>query len=131
MDMKGMTLLLIEKYLKSLRDLRLSHNPPPPCSDKRAVTPHEDAEIKLVLIFHDESIFHANEGQFWVWGMPDQPIIQPKLKGSGIMVSDYIEQTWWLSKLTAEELCMARKNDPEFPESACALLEYGGEKDGY
>ena len=47
------------------------------------------------------------------------------------MVSNYIEQHGGFLKLTAEELCMARKNDHEFPESARALLEYGGEKDGY
>ena len=45
---------------------------------------------KLVLIYHDESIFNTNEGQVWMWAGEDVPIIQPKTKGSGIMVSDFV-----------------------------------------
>ena len=64
---------------------------PPPPSDERAATPPPDAE-KLVLLYHDKSIFNMNEGQTWMWAMEDAPILQPKTKSSGIMVSDFVDQ---------------------------------------
>lgn len=69
-------------YLKKLDDIRSVHLPPPPCSNERAATPPVDAETKkrLITIYHDESIFHINEGQTWIWGTGDHPYIQPKSK---------------------------------------------------
>ena len=97
------------KYLKELSDLRSSHLPPPPCSDERAKTSPPDAETrkKLILIYHDESIFNVNDGQTWVWGNEDQPFIKPKTKGSGIMVSDFIDQYNGFLRLTDEEHAQA------------------------
>ena len=56
--------------LKTLHDLRSSHQPLPPCSDDPPrIRLEEDEEKKeLVLIFHDESIFNTNEGQTWMRG---------------------------------------------------------------
>lgn len=67
--------------------------------------PPADAETrkKLVIIYHDESIFHINEGQTWIWGTGDQPFIKPKTKGSGIMVSDFVEQHGGFLQLTEDE----------------------------
>ena len=81
-----------EEFLKMIADLKSSHKPPPPCSDEMAPIPSPDAEFQkqLVLIYHDESIFNTNEGQTWLWAMEGTPIIQPKTKGSGIMVSDLL-----------------------------------------
>ena len=45
-----------------------------------------------MMIFHDESIFNMNESQEWIWGTADQPFIQRKTKGAGIMVSDFFTQ---------------------------------------
>ena len=44
------------------------------------------------MIYHDESIFNANEAQTWMWRTLDKPAILPKTRGSGIMVSDFIEE---------------------------------------
>ena len=44
------------------------------------------------MIYHDESIFNTNEGQTWMWGEEERPAILPKTKGSGIMVSDFVEE---------------------------------------
>ena len=33
-----------------------------------------------------------NYGQNWMWGEEDRPAILPKTKGSGIMVSDFVEE---------------------------------------
>jgi len=82
-----------EEFLKKLKELKESHLPPPPCSDERAATPPPDAETrKLVLLYHNESIFNTNEGQTLMWATEDAPILQPKAKGSGIMVSDFVDQ---------------------------------------
>jgi hypothetical protein len=53
---------------------------------------------KLVLIFHDKSIFSTNEGH--------GP--QPKTKGAGIMVSDYIEEHDGSLKLSSNEAALAK-----------------------
>ena len=42
--------------------------------------------------FHDESIFTANEDQRLQWGSTDMHVIHPKGKGSGIMVSNFIDE---------------------------------------
>ena len=83
------------EFLKLIMDLKKSHKPPPPCSDDMAAVPGPDAESQkqLTLIYHDESIFNTNEGQSWMWATEDTPVIQPKTKGSGIMVSDLSNPT--------------------------------------
>ena len=71
--------------MKTLCD---THLPPPSTSDERAVIPPPNAEFlkQLMLIYHNESIFSTNGA------IGEEPIIQPKTKGAGIMVSDFIEQ---------------------------------------
>lgn len=43
-----------------------------------------------IFVFHDESIFSANEAQKTTWGSSDMNVILPKSKGSSTMVSDFI-----------------------------------------
>ena len=116
-----------------LRQLKDSHRPPPPCSDERAATPPLNAESmkKLVLIYHDESIFNTSEGQLWMWAAEDMAVLRPKTKGSGIMVSDFIDQHLGYLRLTEAEQSLATAADPSFPLEARALLEYGAEREGY
>ena len=102
-----------------MKGLGEAHLPPPPPSDERVATPPPDAEHRkrLVLIYHDESIFNTNEGQKWAWATGEEPIIQPKTKGAGIMVSDFIEQHDGCLRLDKEEAGV--------PKTARVLLEYG------
>ena len=86
---------------------------------------------RLVIIYHDESIFHINEGQTWIWGTGDHPYIQPKSKGAGIMISDFIDQYNGFLWLTDREHHLASASDPNFPKTARAIMEYGASKDGY
>ena len=81
------------KFLDEMKSLWETHLPPPPPSDERAATPPPNAATlkRLVLIYHNESIFNTNEGQMWGWATGEKPIIQSKTKGAGIMVSDFIE----------------------------------------
>ena len=83
----------------------------------KAATPIPDAESRktLVLMFHDESIFNTNEGQTWMWAAEGQPIIQSKTRGSGIMVSDFIDEHSGYLKLSDDEHSLAKASDPEFP----------------
>lgn len=87
-------LMIVDEFLKELKDLQETHLPPSPCSDERAATPPPDAESRktLVLTYHDKSIVNMYEGQTQMWATEDTPILQPKTKGSGIMVNDFIEQ---------------------------------------
>ena len=120
-------------FLQQLKQLKDAHRPPPPCSDERAATPPATAETmkKLVLIYHDESIFNSSEGQSWMWAAEDMVVLRPKTKGSGIMVSDFIDQYSGFLRLTEEEQALSRASDPHFPAEARALLEYGAEREGY
>jgi hypothetical protein len=73
-----------KEYLKSMHELCLAHNPSPPCSDERAVTPPDDAEFKKKLVLIFQHFMKASIGL---------GVLQINLsKGAGIMVSDYIEQ---------------------------------------
>ena len=72
-----------------------THRLPLTRNDESAVTPSPDAESmkRLVLIYHDESIFNSNEGQLWMWTVEDMAVLRPKSKGSGIMASDFIDHS--------------------------------------
>ena len=61
----------------------------------------------------------------------DDPVIQPKTKGAGIMVSDYVEEHDGFLRLSGTEAALAKASDPTFPMTAQTLLEYGGNKEGY
>ena len=52
-------------YLRKLDILSSTHLPPPSCEDGLTAvhTGIPSATKGLVLVFHDESSFHANEGQ--------------------------------------------------------------------
>ena len=119
--------------LKTLHNLRSAHKPPPQCSDEPPhVRQEEDEEKKeLVVIYHDESIFNTNEGQKWMWGEEERPAILPKTKGSGIMVSDFVEEHGGYLRLTDEEFKRGRKKNCHLVQEAREMLEYGADKEGY
>ena len=65
------------------------------------------------------------------WGRPENQIIRPKSRGSGIMVSDFITEKDGYLCLTEEEYTVAKQNDPNIRMGARVLLEYGEARDGY
>ena len=105
--------------LKTLANLRESHRPPPQCSDEppRIRREEDDGKKELVVLYHDESIFNTNEGQTWMWGEEDRPAILPKTKGSGIMVSDFVEEHGGYLQLTDAELVLAKERFPDIRPS--------------
>ena len=56
-----------------------------------------------VFIFHDELTFNANENQGKFWGDSSSNFIKTKSRGSGINVTDSIEEHGGFLKLTMEE----------------------------
>ena len=63
-----------------------------------------------------------------MWGTDNNPAILPKTKGSGIMVSDFVEEHGGYLRLSEDELDAAAEIDPEFPFEARQLLQYGAER---
>ena len=64
-----------------------------------------------------------------MWGSADKPAILPKIKGSSIMVSDFIEEHNGYLRISTGELEDARRNDEDFPGRE--LFEYGAAREGY
>lgn len=54
-------------------------------------SPPPEAAEKTLVLFHDESTFQANDDQPTLWAEKGTTVIRPKSKGSGIMVSDFVD----------------------------------------
>lgn len=116
-------------YLRKHEILASTHAPPPPCSDEPPAEP--STQKKLVLIFHDESTFHSNDDQGWMWGEKDKIIIKPKGQGRGIMVSDFIEEHYGFLRLSEHEFMQGKVKYPDLQQEARVLLKYGADHEGY
>ena len=57
--------------------------------------------------------------------------MRPKSKGSGIMISDFIDERNGYLELTQEEYEEAKKKNPSIKKYARQQLEYGEAKEGY
>ena len=94
--------------------------------------PPADVVETTVVIFHDESIFNANEDQQTQWGTPDTIMIKPKGKGLGIMVFDFIDEHNGYLALNDDEYQKALEvYGSAIKKEARVLLEYGEGKEGY
>ena len=67
-------------YLRKLEVLETTHAPLPRCIDDPVSVRQEEDEGKkqFVLIFHDESTFHSNDGQGWLWAEVGKQTYSPK-----------------------------------------------------
>ena len=63
-------------YLRKLEALESTHAPHPPTSDEPAPEPSD--RRKLV---HDESTYHYNDDQGWMWAEKGKQPIKPKSQG--------------------------------------------------
>ena len=95
------------------------------------VCPTQAVLDKTVVFFHDESTFQANEDQPTFWGTKGTTVMKPKSKGSGIMVSDFVDEINGYLCLTQEEYRRAREVDKTTQMEARSLLEYGEAREGY
>ena len=113
-------------YLWKLDILESTHAPPPTCSDDPIrVRQEDDSKKTLVLIYHDESTFHSNDGQGWLWGEAGKQPIRPKGQGCGIMVSDFIEEHNGYLHFTNQEYEQFRTNHSKLWKDTRLLLKYG------
>ena len=121
------------KYLSTMAALRESHRPSPPCSDEPPQVRDESDEGKkeLVVLYHDESIYNSNEGQTWMWGEEERPALLPKTKGSGLMISDFVDEHDGFLSLSRQQHQMAKAVNPNMPQQARVVFEYGSERGGY
>ena len=117
-------------YLKTMDELRKAHQPPPH-EERRVRIESDEDKKKLVVLFHDESIYNTNEGQPWMWGEDDHPALLPKTKGSGIMVSDFVEEHDGYLAFSPEEHPSGETKYSSIPQSTRVLFEYGADEEGY
>ena len=86
---------------------------------------------KLVTIFHDECSFQSNDDQSYMWALEDQSCIRPKNRGTGLMVSDVIDEYNGCLRLTDEEFTLHKRTHTNIRQAARTLLRYGENRDGY
>lgn len=118
-------------YLRRLEILSSTHAPPPLCTDEVSEPFIGPQRRHLVLLFHDESTYHSNEDQGWMWAEKGNQPIKPKGQGRGIMVSDFVDEFNGLLSLTTEEFERGKLVYPDLKQKARALLKYGAEGEGY
>lgn len=124
-------------FLRRMVTLGFLHPRNAPTEEAKAALPEDfvcsrpDLLDKTVVLFHDESTFQANDDETTFWGTKDTKVMQPKSKGSGIMVSDFIDEYNGYLGLTMDEYTEAKKTDPNAKMQARSLLEYGEAREGY
>ena len=120
-------------YLRKLEILQSTHLPPPACFSGQTEESigNVSSEKRLVLIYHDESVFHANDAQSWQWAEEDKITIRPKSQGRGLMISDFIEEHGGYLQLTTEEHEVAKLSEPNLPLKARVVFKFGSQGDGY
>jgi len=78
---------------------------------------------KTVIFFRDESTFMSNEDQPTKWGLHGEKMLKPKSKGSGIMVSDFVDEHNGFLSLSDAEYEVSKTNHPNLPMYAREFLE--------
>ena len=84
-----------------------------------------------MLLYNDESSFHANERPPWQWVRKGKLAIQPNSAGRGVMVSDFITKHDGFLVLTDQEHEHAKQHYPSIPKFAHVLFHYDPQSDGY
>ena len=83
------------------------------------------ASKHLVVMCHDESTFQSNGDQTSAWLQEDQPVIRPKSRGFGQMVSDFVDEYCGFLRLTDLDFQTAKQSQPTIKQEARVILEYG------
>ena len=93
--------------------------------------PVSERQAKTVVFFHDESTFMSNEDQSSQWGFKGEKMLKPKSKGSGIMVSDFVDEHNGFLAFSDTEYEVAKLKNPNIRKYARKFLEYRESKEGY
>jgi hypothetical protein len=81
-----------------------------------------------ILVTHDESLFHANDGRTSGWGPEDEQPIRKKGQGRAIHVSEFLCETIGRLKLSDEQ---QEAVDENFPTEARTIIHPGKNFDGF
>ena len=125
------------KFLRKMVGLGFLNGDNAPTEDAKKVLPDDiepprpEVMDKTVIIFHDETTFQANDDQPTLWTEKGTCVMRPKSKGSGIMLSDFIEERNGYLCFTEEEYERAKLVDKSARMYALRFLEYGENKEGY
>ena len=65
--------------------------------------PTEERRLKSVVFFHDKTNFNSNEDQSLQWGLKGDKMMKPNGRGTGIMLSDFVEEKCGFLALTESE----------------------------
>ena len=126
-----------QKFLRKMVGLGFLNPSNAPTEEAKQALPSDlqcpppDKLNKTIIIFHDESTFQANDDQPTLWAEKSTHVMRPKSKGSGIMVSDFIEEKGGYLALTQEQYDRVKVQDPSARMYAHELLEYGESREGY
>ena len=116
-----------------MRELENSHKQPPTCSD--GMQPYSLGDSSrpksLVLIYHDETTFHANDGLRAGWHEKGKWPLKPKDQGRGIMVIDFVDEHNGYLRLSEDEIRRRDETDPTIPLLAREVIEIGESHEGY
>ena len=117
-------------FLKKMEILETTHAQPPRASNEAQVITESDSSKKqLVMIYHNESIFHSNEDQGWAWAQKWGQQIKSKRQGRGIMISDFIEEYNGYLRFDDTEYETAKCINPNVKKEAHFLLKYGADSE--
>ena len=84
-----------------------------------------------MVVCHDESTFCSNEDQNFMCGTKNQKNYKPKSRGSGITVSDFIDEFGGFLALSPTEFQTVKLSNPVICNPyAREFLEYGESKEG-
>jgi len=126
-----------KKFLRRMVTLGFLNESNAPTVEARAAlpsdfhSPPQNVVDKTIIFFHDETTFQSNDDQKTFWGTKGTTVMRPKSKGSGIMISDFIDEKNGFLRLTQEEYDRAKQTDPNIWMEARASLEYGENREGY
>ena len=119
--------------MEALGTLEATHKPPPTCSV--GIHPYPlggtTADKHLVLIFHDESVFHSNEGRIYAWHEKATSPLRPKDQGRGIMVTNFIDEFNGYLRLSPSERARQDELGQDIPTYAREIIHIGEEHEGY
>jgi len=81
-----------------------------------------------ILVTHDESLFHANDGRKSGWGPENEQPLRKKGQGHAIHVSEFLCETIGRLKLSEEQ---QEGVDEDFPTEARVIIHPGKGHDGF
>ena len=121
------------KYVEKMTELENSHKPPPTCSD--GIHPYPLGDVSqpkpLVINYHDETTFHANDELRAGWHEKGKWPLKPKDQGRGIMVTDFIDEYNGYLRLLEDEIQRREETDPTIPLLAHEMIGIGEGNEGY